>query len=308
VSIFFRDGHWVGRPADAISMTFRPPKDPALHSFLTSDVINEAEATFNLLADKNGRVSEADVVTIVRSIGMNPTDGDLARLVEALGIRDPERERQERRQRDLRAQRSPRTAPQADGTPSPTKRPVGTRGRGAAGRGAGKGTGTGDTDDAPWIPPERRPVVDWSTFLASLEPLYKNRSLEEEEIVAALRVFDREGRGRMPRDDLVTILTTRGDDVLAPSEVALLLELFPRGTVDFLEFAQKMQGTYEEPPPGDTTDSQSTGHTPVAMSPVTSRTEAHTVRTEVSHTRSDSSPTGSMASAAHSERTTRRDT
>mmetsp|Transcript_52671 Transcript_52671/g.94006 ORF Transcript_52671/g.94006 Transcript_52671/m.94006 type:complete len:273 (-) Transcript_52671:611-1429(-) len=232
-------------------MSTKPPADPTKHSVLTSDVINEAEATFKTFANKDGLVSQLDVIAIVRSMGMNPNDDDLTELIDAMQIRDPEREKQERFERDERErkERERKEKEKADaaagGGKDKGKAPPPKKGKEAEGDGA----------IVKWVPPEKRPVVDWSCFISHVEPFYKDNRIEEEEIMRAFRVFDPEGRGWCTRDELVKIMTAKGEDILAPPEVAILLETFPNKRIYFREFAQKMQGTWVEgsaPPPEDT--------------------------------------------------------
>eukprot|EP00997_Jenningsia_sp_PLL12_P011349 NODE_892_length_1390_cov_95.047726_g744_i0.p1 GENE.NODE_892_length_1390_cov_95.047726_g744_i0~~NODE_892_length_1390_cov_95.047726_g744_i0.p1 ORF type:complete len:159 (+),score=36.49 NODE_892_length_1390_cov_95.047726_g744_i0:853-1329(+) len=66
-------------------------------------------------------------------------------------------------------------------------------------------------------------------------------------MIAAFKVFDREGKEWIHRDELVRLLTSKGEDILSPPEVTALLETFPHPRIDFREFAQKMQGTWVEP-------------------------------------------------------------
>ena len=62
-------------------------------SMRSTFLILQAEATFKTFANKDGLVSQLDVIAIVRSMGMNPNDDDLTDLIDAMQIRDPEREK-----------------------------------------------------------------------------------------------------------------------------------------------------------------------------------------------------------------------
>ena len=54
----------------------------------------QAELTFKQYANKDGLVSQLDVIAIVRSMGMNPTDAELTELIDVMQIRDAEKEKQ----------------------------------------------------------------------------------------------------------------------------------------------------------------------------------------------------------------------
>lgn len=225
-------------------MSIKPPPDPKLHSVLTSDVINQIEGIFKALADKDGLVSQLDIVTLVRSMGMNPTENELTELIDALQIRDPEKEKLERIERDERERkgREQREKEKADAAIQSDKKAAKPPAKGS------KLKGKEETKDALlWVPPERRPLVDWKKFIATVEPFYKDNRIEEEEIIQAFRVFDREGKGWIHRDELIKIMCTKGEEVLSPTEVAQLVETFPNSEIRFREFAQRMQGTYVEP-------------------------------------------------------------
>eukprot|EP01012_Entosiphon_sulcatum_P008481 TRINITY_DN14613_c0_g1_i1.p1 TRINITY_DN14613_c0_g1~~TRINITY_DN14613_c0_g1_i1.p1 ORF type:complete len:288 (-),score=74.27 TRINITY_DN14613_c0_g1_i1:1015-1851(-) len=231
-------------------MSTKPPPNPLQHSVLTSDVINEVEQTFKSKAT-DGLVSQMDMILLIRSMGMNPTDSDLDQLFDAMQIRDPERERQERIERDERERKEKerrekeKAELEAAGDDKKAKREAQRKAASAAVKKRGKEEEKKDT--FVWIPPERRPMVDWTSFITHVEPFYKDNKIEEEEIMRAFKVFDREGRGWIGKDELIKILTQKGEDILAPQEVTILSEMFSHSRVDFREFAQKMQGTWVEP-------------------------------------------------------------
>jgi hypothetical protein len=197
-----------------------------------------------------------------------------------------ERDERERKEREQREKEKAEAALQGDKKPK------------AAPKKAGKGKE--EKKDGPiWIPPERRPVVDWACFISHVEPFYKDNRIEEEEIMRAFRVFDREGKGWIHRDELVKILTTKGEDILAPPEVETLKETFPNSKVDFREFAQKMQGTWVEPKESaqdSMSASRSTARAGTAGEGGTPRTEAATARSNAG----DGAATGRTDGAATS--------
>eukprot|EP01006_Ploeotia_vitrea_P063327 TRINITY_DN85328_c0_g1_i1.p1 TRINITY_DN85328_c0_g1~~TRINITY_DN85328_c0_g1_i1.p1 ORF type:complete len:278 (-),score=55.08 TRINITY_DN85328_c0_g1_i1:179-1012(-) len=229
-------------------MSRKPPSDPTRHSVLTSDVINEAEQTFKSIA-KDGFVSQLDIVTIMRSMGMNPTESDLDALFDVMQIRDPERERQERIERDerLRKEKERREKEKAEAALKDDKKKMNPA---AAAKKMNKKKKDDEKKEAyVWVPPEKRPVVDWTSFITHVEPFYKDNKIEEDAITQALKVFDKEGKMWMHKDELIRLLTTKGEDILSPPEVLILKELFPSTRIDFKEFAAKMQGTWIEPKP-----------------------------------------------------------
>eukprot|EP00906_Rhabdomonas_costata_P023403 RCo033675 len=221
----------------------RPPKDPKQTAVLTSDVINEAEQTFKSICNEQGLISQLDIIKLLRSMGMNPTDSDIEVLFDVMKLRDPEKERQERIERDewLKKERERKQKEKEEREAMKDDK------KAKAASSAKKKKEDEKKDQMLWIPPERRPVVDWPTFIRNVEPFFRDNKIEEEALLRALKVFDKEGRGWISRDDLVRILTTKGEDILSPPEVAALLETFPNPRVEHREFAQKMQGTYVEP-------------------------------------------------------------
>jgi len=239
--------------AVAATMTSQnnPLRDPnRLPSVLTSDIHNEAELIFTILENKDrNTVSSLDTLTLLRGMGMNPVDTDMDYLREVMAepvekLEQAYREEEARKERERRKEEERKgkkitfvnkKAPGKDGAP------------GADGVAPGEEIGPdGKKRKIMTEPQEEIKNIDWNIFINAVEPIFRDNHQEQEEILAALKVFDTDGRGRISREQLIQIVTTNGESVLSPAEVKILLELFPED-IGFVEFAQRVQGTYVPP-------------------------------------------------------------
>jgi Ca2+-binding EF-hand superfamily protein len=234
-------------------------------SVLTSDVHNEGELLFHLLEHPDKHcVSKLDMLTLLRGMGMNPTDADLEDLFasmqplvaeyEAMVREEEARNEKERLKNEAKLARGRRNVIQmAPGGKAIQKMTPG----GKSARGNGKGAAAEEQkeeEEDPRLkailePVEEMKNIDWHIFIHSLEPVFKDSRQEEREVLNALAVFDEDGLGRLTMDRLVEILTTHGESILSPAEVKQLRETFTENTVEFKEFAKRLQGTWVPPPP-----------------------------------------------------------
>lgn len=233
-----------------------PEKKKRLPSVLTSDVHNEAELIFSILENKEKKlISYLDCVTLLRGIGMNPTQADMDELKEAMV--EPiarltewrlEQEAKAEKERKKEEKKDPKKAEKGAKKPDPKKdgkNPDPKKGDTAGGAGAEGAEGEGEVKKKK-EPAEEVKCIDWNIFISCIEPLYRDNHVEQEEIVAALKVFDVNGTGRMKRADLARIVTTNGESVLSPAEEKQLHEVLPEDfTLD--ELAARIQGTYVPP-------------------------------------------------------------
>lgn len=263
--------------------TFRP-------SVLTSDVHNEAEIIFHILEHKEKRcVSKLDMLTLLRGMGMNPTDGDLDSLHASMQpliseyeemVREEERRKERERKKMEAKQGGPKsTNPVKDKADREKKKLDDIKKANASARSAGGGgrstrpstAATGDSKDddgknengkedeldkdgkkkkkSKLDPPEEIKNVDWHIFMHCVEPIFKDARQEEKELMQAFAVFDPDGVGSMSMKQLIEIATQNGESVLSPAEVKMLKEAFPENRIDFRDFTKKLLGTYVPPPP-----------------------------------------------------------
>ena len=238
--------------ADAAKQRRRPP------SVLTSDVHNEAELIFTILENKEKKlISYLDCLTLLRGMGMNPTASDMDELRESMA--EPvQRLTEWRLEQEAKAERERKKEEAKKG--GEKKAEKGSK----DGKGAKKGKGDdkpaadgtavesaegaeGDKKRRPKVEPaEETKNIDWNIFISCVEPLYRDNHVEQEEIVAALRVFDVNGTGVIKRSDLARIVTTNGESVLSPAEEKQLHEVLPEQCT-LEELAARIQGTYVPP-------------------------------------------------------------
>ena len=257
--------------------TFRP-------SVLTSDVHNEAEIIFHILEHREKRcVSKLDMLTLLRGMGMNPTDGDLDSLHATMQpliaeyeemVREEERRKErERKKMEAKAGGPKSTNPVKDKADKEKKKLDDIKKANMSAR-SGRSTrpstaATGDSKDdnngkdgeggetdkdgkkkkGKLDPPEEIKNIDWHIFMHSVEPIFKDARQEEKELMQALSVFDPDGVGSMSMKQLVEIATQNGESVLSPAEVKQLKESFPENRINFRDFTKKLLGTYVPPPP-----------------------------------------------------------
>ena len=238
--------------AAAMTSQNNPLRDPnRLPSVLTSDIHNEAELIFTILENKDRKtVSSLDTLTLLRGMGMNPVDTDMDYLREVMA--EPvEKLEQAYREEEARKERERRKEEERKGKKITfvNKKAPGKDGKEEGKDGVAPGEEIGPDGKKRKImtePQEEIKNIDWNIFINAVEPIFRDNHQEQEEILAALKVFDTDGRGRITREQLIQIVTTNGESVLSPAEVKILLELFPED-IGFVEFAQRVQGTYVPP-------------------------------------------------------------
>ena len=225
-----------------------------LASVLTSDVHNEAELIFTILENKDRKcISFLDCLTLLRGIGMNPTTADMDELrrsmAEPIQRLDEWRLEQERIKEKERKKEEKKDAKGGD-KKKPEPKKDGKKGGDAAKDGTAPADGqAADGQPAPKRraePAEEYKNIDWNIFISCIEPIYRDNHVEREEIVSALKVFDRTGAGRIKRADLAKIVTMNGESVLSPAEEKQLQESLPE-ECSFEELAARLQGTYQPP-------------------------------------------------------------
>eukprot|EP00758_Cryptobia_borreli_P007488 Tbor_TRINITY_DN5305_c1_g2::TRINITY_DN5305_c1_g2_i8::g.4857::m.4857 len=235
------------------SDAIRPPQTPdpirnpnSLPSVLTSDIHNEAELIFSILENKDRKtVSYLDVLTLLRGMGMNPLMSDMhylrdvmAEPIERLSAAYREEEARKEKERKKEEEKESMKKPKVN------KQVV---------KGKANGKDSKETTDKDFSkkkplsePQEEIKNIDWNIFISAVEPFFRDNDQEITQILTALRILDTEGKGRMRRSDLIDIITQEGESVLSPSEIQMLITLIPE-EFSFMEFAQRVQGTYIPP-------------------------------------------------------------
>ncbi|KAG8347052.1 hypothetical protein ERJ75_000929300 [Trypanosoma vivax] len=224
-------------------MEDRPRRHPCV---LTSEVYNEAEITFNILENKEKLVSFLDCMTLLRGMGMNPTQEDMDYLRERMAEpvlrleewrrneelkRDKERRREEMKEKSQRSTSVQNKALKrpadrtAEGTPANAQNPQ---------------------QPVKVVPVEEIKNIDWNIFISCAEEIYRDAATEQKDVLAALKVLDEEGNGTMTIDELVNFVTTNGEGVLSPAEAQQLRTLLPK-ECSLVELAARLQGTYVPP-------------------------------------------------------------
>lgn len=246
-------------------------------SVLTSDVHNEAEIIFHILEHREKKcVSKLDMLTLLRGMGMNPTDGDLESLHASMQplieeyedmVREEEK-RKERERKKLEAMKGgPKTTNPVKDKAEREKKKLEAMRNSARGSGrsrpstaatgdssqkdgeTGSGGKDGDKKKPKTDPPEEIKNIDWHIFMHCVEPVFKDSRQEEKELLEAFRIFDPDGYGKMPMSKLIDIATQHGESVLSPAEVKLLRESLPGELIEFKQFTKKLLGTWVPPPP-----------------------------------------------------------
>lgn len=248
-------------------------------SVLTSDVHNEAEIIFHILEHREKKcVSKLDMLTLLRGMGMCPTDGDLDLLHASMAplIEEYEemvREEEKRKERERKKMEDKRGGPKSTNPVKDRaekekkkiddiKRQNSARGSSRGGASRPSTAATGDESNKELTeeekkkkaeskiePPEEIKNIDWHIFMHSVEPFFKDNRQEERELMNAFSVFDPDGLGCMTMKQLVEIATQNGESVLTPAEVKQLKEAFPGDMIEFKEFTKKLLGTWVPPPP-----------------------------------------------------------
>jgi regulator of replication initiation timing len=242
-------------------------KAPA--AVLSSKVYNEAELIFHLLEHKDRRcVSALDTVTLMRGMGMNPVQAEidaLQREMAPLVAELDELRYEEERKKEALKKKEEQGKGGKDASKKDTKDAKGkdAKGKDATGKDAkpgeaGKEGEGGEGADGEGKEGKKRvltdPIeevknIDWHIFITSVEPHYKDLATERDEIIKALQCFDPERKGRITMNDLIKIVTTNGESVLSPADVKQFREVFQMESMDFAEFADRINGTYQPPPP-----------------------------------------------------------
>lgn len=226
---------------------------------LTSDVHNEAELLFQMLQHKDKLcVSSLDCLTILRGMGMNPTQGDMEALLADMApyireLDDLRREEERKREKEKKKEEDKKGKKPEAKKPDPKASKGGDKGKGGGdvkvgpdGKPiAGAGDGKEGEEKVKVEPSEEVKNIDWEIFITCVEPMYKDNRQEEREILAALSTF---GTDSISKAELCKILSENGESVLSPAEIKQFMETFTADVIEFREFAQRLQGTYVPPP------------------------------------------------------------
>eukprot|EP01062_Namystynia_karyoxenos_P017742 TRINITY_DN16565_c0_g1_i2.p1 TRINITY_DN16565_c0_g1~~TRINITY_DN16565_c0_g1_i2.p1 ORF type:complete len:291 (+),score=151.46 TRINITY_DN16565_c0_g1_i2:101-874(+) len=224
-------------------------------SIFTGDAANECQALFDQRwaearkkdKDKGGKdkgekddsnkmVSQNDVLFIMRGIGMNPTQEELEELIKSMVPGDADEKKDDKKKKKGEQEKKDDKKKKEEEEADKKK-------------------------DS--LPPEDVPKYQVEEIKVNLEKVYRNQRRCEEDIIEALRVFDRKNEGRIQLKDLIKELTENGDDVLSHGfggEVQELKRLFGEGQapdgsdanldawITFTDFAKTMQeGKRPEP-------------------------------------------------------------
>lgn len=216
-------------------------------SVLTSEVYNEAETIFSMLENKEKLVSFLDCMTLLRGMGMNPTQGDMDYLRERMA--DPIlRLENWRREEELRREKERRREEMRE-----KRRGSSVFVQSKARRSLSERVSEVNTTESPTsaqpvkiTPVEEIKNIDWNIFISCAEEIYRDALTEQKGVLSALKVLDKEGTGEMAIEDLVRIVTTNGESVLSPAEVQQLRALLPP-RCGLAEIAARLQGTYTPP-------------------------------------------------------------
>lgn len=216
-------------------------------SVITSDVYNDAQISFSMLESKEKLVSFLDCTTLLRSMGMNPTQDDMDRMKE-LTAKPIARLEQWRREEELRQDKERRKEEARErkgkdrGSVAPNKKSIAEKPAaedGAANAEAG-------AEAASLVPAEEIKNIDWNIFIHCAELVFRDRMREQHAVLEALKVFIGTSSAVVSRDRLMEIVTTNGDNVLTPAEVKLLVTMLPE-SCSAKELAARIQGTYVAP-------------------------------------------------------------
>lgn len=222
-------------------------------SVLTSDVYNDAEVSFAMLQSKDKLVSFLDCTTLLRSMGMNPTQEDMDKLKEIMAepivrLEQWRREEELRRDKELRKEEARERKGRERGSISAAKKSIAEKGgdEGGGGTAAAATTDGAAAATVSLTPAEELKNIDWNIFIHSAEMIFRDRMREEHAVVEALKVFAGSAAAVMSRDQLMEIVTTHGDNVLTPAEVKALVTVLPE-SCSVKEWAARIQGIYVPP-------------------------------------------------------------
>nr|CCC94282.1 conserved hypothetical protein [Trypanosoma congolense IL3000] len=213
---------------------------------LTSEVYNDAEVTFSLLENKEKLVSLLDCMTLLRAMGMNPTQDDIDYLRERMAVpvlrleewrrnEELKRDKEQRREEMKERKKLPSIAAKKN-----------TKGAGDRSPDGPSQDGQNPQQPVKIVPPEEVKNIDWNIFISCVEEIYRDAALEQEEVLEALKILDAEGSDTITVDKLVELVTTDGESVLNPAEVQQLRSLIPK-ECSLTELAARLQGTYVPP-------------------------------------------------------------
>eukprot|EP00796_Vickermania_ingenoplastis_P001855 gene1855-1134_t len=218
--------------------------DEAPPSVLTSEVYNEAELIFNMLQNKEKLVSFLDCTTLLRGMGMNPTNHDLDKFKAR--IREPvirleqwrleeevRREKERRKEEAKELKKMGRKISKADKKKQEEEK---------------KKKEEENKENEKIIPVEEVKNIDWNIFISCAEEIFRDAATEEKTVFKALKVFDKDDDSPMTMtiDRLIEIVTSGGESVLTQAEVKQLRKDLP-AKCSFAELAARLQGTYVPP-------------------------------------------------------------
>ncbi|KEG14168.1 calmodulin [Trypanosoma grayi] len=225
-------------------MEERPRRPP---SVLTSEVYNEAETIFTMLENKEKLISFLDCMTLLRGMGMNPTQGDMDYLRTRMAdpvLRLEQWRREEELKREKERRREEMREKKRGSSMYPQKKPH----KSIVERTLEAEAAEGQTPQQPVkiVPVEEIKNIDWNIFISCAEEIYRDAAAEQKDVLTALKVVDNEGAGEVAIDELVRVVTTNGESVLSPAEAQQLRALLPK-KCSLTEMAARLQGTYVPP-------------------------------------------------------------
>jgi len=211
-------------------------------SVITSDVHNDAEAIFNMLQNKEKLVSFLDCTTLLRGMGMNPTQEDMDHMKELMAepivrLEQWRREEELKREKERRKEEARERKSKVRISVAPPKKSLAEKAIDAA----------QEEKAVKIIPVEEIKNIDWNIFISCTEATFRDRMREEKTVYEALKLFvDAENPQQMTREQLIHIVTSNGDNVLSAAEVKLISAVLPE-TCSVKELASRIQGTYVPP-------------------------------------------------------------
>lgn len=164
-------------------------------SVLTSEVYNEAEVVFTMLQNKEKLISFLDCTTVLRAMGMNPTNEDTDRL--KLRMAEPvflleqwRREEELKREKERRKEEAREQRGAVRGKPS-AKRAGGKPG--APRKSFAEQVAAEEAEGKPpakAVPVEEIKNIDWNIFINCAEEMYRDTATEQHEVLNALTTFN----------------------------------------------------------------------------------------------------------------------
>lgn len=224
-------------------MSVRSPFNGDNPSVITSETYNDAEIIFNMLQNKEKLVSFLDCTTLLRGMGMNPTQEDMDHMKELMAepivrLEQWRREEELRREKERRKEEARERKSKARISVAPSKKKSLAEKAIVAAQ---------DEKAVKIIPAEEIKNIDWNIFISCAEMIFRDCMREEKAVYDALKIFNDDERPlQMTREQLIQIVTSNGDNVLSTAEVKLLASAIPE-TCSFKELASRIQGTYVPP-------------------------------------------------------------